>query len=125
SRATVTSATSDEPAVVLAEGSELAFVDVEGAAGIGVAVRAASATLTDVRVTGARSAALAVLCREACDGGTVILTDVVLDKSGLGLWASGARVTMTRGRSAEHDSASLTAAAGVVAQDGAELTLDG
>lgn len=124
-RATITGGTASAPAVLLSEGAALAGVDVLNAGGVGVAVRAASATISDVKVTGAKSAALAVLCKEGCDAGQVELTGVTLEKSTMGLWVSGARVRMKGGRSAEHTSQSLSAAAGVVAQGGAHLDLDG
>jgi hypothetical protein len=125
SRAAITSVAEGEPALSLGERSEAAFLDVRSSPGVGVAVRAASARLSSVHVTSARTAALAVLCREGCSGGEVTLTDVTLEKSGLGLWVSGAHVLMTGGRSAEHASDSLSAAAGVIAQEGARIELDG
>jgi len=128
-RATITGGTATTPAVTVREGSRLERVDIVAPAGVGVAVRAANATVTQVNVTGAKSAAVAVLCRDAenagCSTGTIALVEDVLEKSSLGLWVSGAHVVMTGGRSAEHASTSLSAAMGVVAQAGAKLDLDG
>lgn len=124
-RVSVTGGTATEPAITLREGAALAGVDVVGAAGVAVAVRGASARLSDVKITGAKRAALAVLCKEACAAGEVKLTDVVLEKSSLGLWVSGAKVVAKGGKSVEHAGQGLTAAAGVIAQDGARLELDG
>src|SRR5205814_1154356 len=76
-----------------------------------------------------KSAALAVLCKEAvtpgCASGSIALTNVVLKTSSLGLWVSGAHVVMKGGSSDNHAGTSLSAAAGVIAQDGASLELDG
>lgn len=127
-RATITGGTAQEPAVTLGEGSQLAVVDVVDAVGVGVAVRASSATLSNVTVSGAKTAAVAVLCKEggaaSCASGTVTLTDVLLTKSTLGLWASGAHIAWRGGSSSNHAGTGLTAAAGVIAQDGAKLELD-
>jgi hypothetical protein len=60
----------------------------------------------------------------ACATGKVTLTDVTLTKSSMGLWVSGAHVAWKGGSSTSHASTSLTAAAGVIAQDGAKLELD-
>jgi hypothetical protein len=124
SRATITGGSATEPAVTLGEGSVLASVDVADAAGVGVAVRAASATVSDVTVTGAKSAALAVRCTGgACAAGTVTVKGTTLTKSALGLWVSGAHVAMSDSTSSEHGGQSLASGQGVVAQDGAKLDL--
>ena len=125
SRAVISGGTASEPAVTLHEGSSLHGVDVTGALGVGVAVRAASATLSDVNVSGAKGAALAVLCREGCEAGEVKLSNVSLEKSSLGLWVSGAKLSAKGGKSIGHMGQGLSAAAGVIAQDGASLSLDG
>ena len=129
SRAAITGGTAQNAAISLAEGAQLANVDVFDSVGVGIAIRAASAVVNGVTVTGSKSAALAVLCKEAmtrgCVGGSVVLTNVVLEKSSLGLWVSGAHVVMKGGSSDNHAGTSLSAAAGVIAQDGAQLDLDG
>ena len=79
-------------------------------------------------VRGAKSAALAVRCDgDAClaEGRSVVLADVTLESSVLGLWVSGARVVATGLRSSSHASTGLSSAAGLVAQDGAEVRLTG
>jgi hypothetical protein len=131
SRATITGGTAQEPAVTLGEGALLAVVDVLDSPGVAVAVRASNAVLSDVTVTGAKSAALAVLCKDgvtagaaACAAGSVRLTNVLLTKSALGLWVSGAHVAWNGGGSTSHAGTSLTAAAGVIAQEGARLDLE-
>jgi len=129
-RVTITGGTAQAPALSLGEGSVVAGLDVIDAGGVGVAVRAASARLSDVKVTGAKNAALAVLCRESatpgCAGGTVSIEGTSLEKSSLGLWASGAHVVMKGGRSGDHAaSTGIAGASGVVAVEGAKLELDG
>ncbi len=129
SRAKITGGTAQDAAVSLAEGAQLSGLDVMDSVGVGIAIRAASALVNGVTVTGSKSAALGVLCKEAatpgCATGSVTLTNVVLEKSSLGLWVSGAHVVMKGGSSDNHASTSLSAAAGVIAQDGARLELDG
>ena len=127
-RATITGGTAQQPAVSLAEGSQLVGFDVVDAGGVGVAVRAANALLASVNVSGAKSAALAILCRESatpgCATGTVIVNDVNLTASTLGVWVSGAHLAMKGGSSANHAGTALASAAGVIAQDGAKLELE-
>jgi Right handed beta helix region len=125
-RATVTGGTAQNAAVSLGEGAQLVGIDVIDTAGVGIAVRAAKAALNGVTVTGSKNAALAILCKGAtCAPGAVTLTDVRLEKSSLGLWVSGAHVVMTRGSSANHAGTSLSSAAGMILQDGAQIELDG
>lgn len=128
SRATLTGGTAQEPTVTLGDGAQLALIDVVDAPGVAVAVRAANAVVSNVNVSGAKNAALAILCKEAatpgCATGVVSLTDVMLTKSSLGLWASGAHVSWKGGASASHAGTALAAAAGVIAQDGAKLDLE-
>jgi len=113
--------------VTLAEGAQLVSVRVTGGKGVGVAVRGPSAVLRDVRVDAAASAALAVRCAPACtaEANAITLRNVTLEKSQMGLWASGALVRWTQGVSEGHTSTSLTAAAGLVALDGARVELEG
>jgi hypothetical protein len=126
SRATISGGTEKEPAVTLAEGSALANVDVTGARGVAIAVRAGSASITNVKVSGAKTAALAVLCQgDPCASGVVQALDSTFEKSGLGVWISNAHVVLKGGKSSEHSSESLSAAAGVVVQNGAAVTLEG
>lgn len=125
-RVSITGGTTTEPAVTLANGAELVNADVSGAPGVGVAVRGASATIESVHVTGAKTAALGVLCSDGCDSGMIVLTDVTLEKSKLGLWVHGARVTMNGGHSSLHDGTiGVASGLGIVVEGGAQLTLDG
>jgi len=130
-RATITGGTAQEPAITLGEGAKLALVDVVDAAGVGVAVRGANAVVTNVTVTGAKSAALAVLCHDvgapanapACAAGTITVTDVTLGKSTIGAWFSGAHVSWTGGASSSNAGTGLASAAGIMVVDGARLEL--
>src|SRR5205085_1845057 len=106
-------------------GSELLSVDVAAKKGGGVAVRAASARVVDVNVTGSDSAAIAIACASACSGGTVAIEDSTFTKSRHGLSASGAHVVMKNGRIAENGGTSLTGGLGVVAFGGARFEAEG
>jgi hypothetical protein len=129
SRVRIIGGTAQNAAVSLGEGSQLVAIDVVDSVGVGIAIRAASAQVSGVTVTGSKGAALAVLCKEettpGCATGSVALTNVVLEKSSLGLWVSGAKVVMRGGSSANMAGTSLSSAAGVIAQDGAQLDFDG
>ena len=129
-RATIVGASASSPAIELAggAGSLLQGLDVLRSAGVGIAVRGGAAKLSDVNVEGAKSAALAILCGGAeClnDAHVVILDGVHLKKSAMGMWVSGARVTMNGGECTDHASDGLAASAGIVAQSGARLELTG
>jgi len=127
-RPSITSADRAVPAVALGEGSVLAGVAVVGPAGIGILASAANGRVVDVDVTGAGSAALAVVCaagESACASGTFRVDQVSLAKSAYGLRASGAHVVMTGGRSAEHATTGVSGGFGVLGTDGARLELDG
>ena len=129
-RATIVGASAASPAIELAggAGSALDAVDVLRAPGVGVAVRGGATKIRDVNVEGAKGAALAILCAGAeCmdDAHVVILEGVHLKKSAIGMWVSGARVTMNGGECTDHASDGLAASAGIVAQSGARLELTG
>ena len=129
SRPLITGGSATAPAVTLHEGSQLVSLDVKDTAGVAIAVRAASAFINAVNVTGAKNAALAIVCTASatpgCASGTVTVKNTSLQTSALGLWVSGAHVAMTGGSSSNHTSTSLSSASGIVAQSGASLDLDG
>ncbi len=119
---------SDEPVVSLAEGAQLVGIQIQTSKGVGVAVRGPKAKVRDVSITGAGSAAVAVLCSPSCvepADSTIELSQVKLAQSQMGLWVSGAHVSWTSGESRDHASTGLAVAAGVVAQDGARVDLTG
>jgi hypothetical protein len=125
-RSTISAGTGKDPLVTLGEGAKLVNVDVVNATAVGVAVRAANATLQDVHVTGAKTAAVGILCTgDGCGSGVITLKDLNLEKSELGLWVSGAHVAMSGGRSGENGGTGLTSGLGIVAANGAKLELDG
>ncbi len=106
----------------------LASVDVSSAKGVGVAVRNGGAKVTDVAVQNAKVAALAIRCDGAScgdDAHGVALSDVRLTKSSLGLWMSGATVTIDGGDVSDQTGETLTGGMGVVAQKGAKLIATG
>lgn len=117
----------DQPVVTLSESAQLVGIQIETSKGVGVAVRGPKAKVRDVSVTGAGSAAVAVLCSTACidPADKVELTQVKMAKSQLGLWVSGGFVAWSGGETSEHASTGLAVAAGVVAQDGARVELTG
>lgn len=124
-RASISGGMGESAVVALGAGASLVDVDVANGSNIGVTVRGASATVRNVTSRTNKIGALAVLCDAACDAGSVELTDVVLEKSAIGLYVSGASVRMKGGRSAEHGGSSLSGGFGVVAVGGAKITLDG
>ncbi|HEY8074733.1 MAG TPA: right-handed parallel beta-helix repeat-containing protein [Labilithrix sp.] len=112
------------PVVALGEKSGLAGLDVADA-GVAIAVHAASASISDVHVSGAKIAALAVLCTSNCAQSTVTIANANLETSELGLWVSGAHVAMTGGRSGGHLGTGISSGDGIVATGGATIELDG
>jgi hypothetical protein len=113
------------PVVTLAAGASLSGVSITSAAGIGVLING-HAQLTDVTVDHASTVGIVAWCEEDCHtepGST--LTDVEVTHSGVGLWARGSIVTVEQGRFANNEGFSLGTGYGVVASDGASLTLNG
>jgi hypothetical protein len=125
--------TDDKPAIELAggangAGASLFGIDVVDTKGVGIVVRGGGAHIQDVTVSGAKSAAIAVQCKDASclDGNHVVmLDDVRMKTSAMGLWASGAHVRMKNGESSDHGGETLTGGLGIVAQDGSRLELTG
>ena len=111
---------------VTGDKAQLGNFDLLDAPGTGIAIVARSVRLFDVKVTGAKKAAVAVL--PTTEGGsTATLENVAIEKSTYGLYAQGegVEVTMTGGRVGENGGTSLSSGVGVVAAGGAKLTLDG
>lgn len=102
---------------IIVVGGTVANLDVTNAAGIGIAVKSGG-TLHDVKVSGAKSAAMTIV-------GKTTLEEVVLEKSAIGILAKGAIITMKGGRVAENGTTSLTSGAGIIVADGSTLDLDG
>lgn len=127
SRAALTVTTGAAGAIIVSgDEAQLGNFDLLDAPGTGVAILARSVRLFDVKVTGAKKAAVAVL--PTTEGGaTATLENVAIEKSTYGLYAQGegVEVTMTGGRVGENGGTSLSSGVGVVAAGGAKLTLDG
>ena len=127
-QATFTGGTSTEPVIAIAggAGSGLWNVDVTGAAGVGVAVRNGAATISNVTVTGAKSAAFAALCSGAScltTAGQIVIDSSTFVQSELGIWVSGALVSMTGGGCTDESTTSLSGGMGVVVLAGGRVEL--
>ncbi|MBX3206523.1 MAG: right-handed parallel beta-helix repeat-containing protein [Labilithrix sp.] len=110
---------------VTGDASQIGNLELLAAPGVGIAITARDVKVFDVKVSGAKKAAIAVIAGTTT-GVTATLTNVDLEKNAYGLYAQGeVDVTMTGGRVAENGGTSLSAGAGVVTTDGAKLTLDG
>ena len=126
-RTVITGGSAAQQAVIyVGEGSGLANVEVRDAVGVAIGVRASKARLSNVAVSGAKKAALAVSCLgDGCGGGLVEILDSTFENSSVGVIIGGAHVLLKGGKSSGHASTSLSSAMGVVAQSGARLELDG
>lgn len=125
-RTVITGSNPQLPAIYVGENSGLANVEVKDAVGVAIGVRASKAKLSNVAVSGAKKAALAVSCvGDGCGAGLVEIIDSTFENSSIGVIVGGAHVLLKGGKSSGHASTSLSAAMGVVAQSGARLELDG
>lgn len=94
--------------------------------GGGIAIDPGPARLVGVKVTQAKKNAVSATCtRPDCAAREVVLTDCELSQSAVGLRVKGARVRVEGGRIAEQAGKSLSAGSGVVASEGASVTLAG
>ncbi|MFC1609382.1 right-handed parallel beta-helix repeat-containing protein [Myxococcota bacterium] len=117
-----------EPALTLREGAALWDVSVRRAAGIAVFVPSAVASIGEVQIKEAEVAAIAIACTgSTCREGDneISIHDAEVTGNELGIWASGARVSLVGGVIADQNTTRLTGGHGVVAADGAELTMMG
>ncbi|MBT3221362.1 MAG: hypothetical protein HN348_19945 [Proteobacteria bacterium] len=123
----ITSSDEDEPAITLAgDGSTGIYgITVEDAGHNGVFVDGASAELSDVTITNAARAGLAISCEADCldDGKGVIVDGVEVSGSTMGIWISGARVTVTNSTVKDNTSLSASGGWGVIAIEGAEILI--
>lgn len=119
----------EAPAVLLVGGARSGAygVRVLGAEGEGIRVEGGPAELHDVEVADASASALVLTCAEGCtdESDAIEVVRAVLRSSRFGLWAHGTRVIASDGESGDHDSAALTSGYGVIASEGADLTLTG
>jgi nitrous oxidase accessory protein NosD len=94
--------------------------------GGGIAIEPGPARLVGVTVTQSQKSALTATCTRAdCADREVVLTDCELTQSAVGLRVKGARVRVEGGRIAEQAGRSLSAGSGVVASEGASVTMHG
>lgn len=94
--------------------------------GYGIVIQPGPARLVEVSVSSAgRSALLATCADGSCPAEETTLESCSLTQGAVGLWASGARVRVEGGRIAESRGLSLSTGHGVVATQGAQVTLRG
>lgn len=118
--------TDGEPVLTVRGGNRTVVqgVRVVAGAGGGIAIEPGPARLLGVKVTQAQKNAVTSTCTRAdCAEREVVLSDCELTGNAVGLRVKGARVRVEGGRIAEQTGASLSAGSGVVASDGAALTL--
>jgi len=96
--------------------------------GIGVLVSGSQGTVKDVSVMGASRSAFAAY-RDKSLGGPdtmpaegVVISNVDLHASGMGLWASNVRITLEGGQISDNAGDNLTSGYGLVAIDGTQLS---
>jgi hypothetical protein len=89
----------------------------------GVAIEPGPVSLIGVKVAQAQRNALSATCTKDCVDRDVVLTDCELTQSAVGLRVVGAKVRVERGRIAEAAGKALSAGSGVVASDGANVSL--
>ncbi len=133
----VSLAAADRATVILTDGDPVLTVRggtrsvVQGlrivaGAGGGIAIEPGPARLIGVAVSQSKKNALTATCTQSdCAEREVVLTDCELTQSAVGLRARGARVRIEGGRIAEHAGKSLSAGSGVVASQGASVTMQG
>ncbi len=119
--------TGGDPVLTIKGGrrSTLQGVRIVATGASGVAIEPGPASLIGVKVTQAQRSALVASCTNDCADREVLLTDCELTQSAVGLRVSGAKVRLERGRVAEGVGKSLSLGSGVVASDGASVTLTG
>ncbi|HEY3450346.1 MAG TPA: right-handed parallel beta-helix repeat-containing protein [Myxococcales bacterium] len=126
---TLQGAEASAPTVRLAPGAGLYRVKVVGPPGVkttGVVIETGPATLREVTVSGAKLGVYAI-CEEDCGRVGILskLDDVAIVGNSNGLWVNGAQVQVTGGRIAEQQPVSLSSGLGVVASNGAKLSMSG
>lgn len=89
----------------------------------GVAIEPGPVSLIGVKVAQAQRNALSATCTKDCVDRDVVLTDCELTQSAVGLRVFGAKVRVERGRIAEAAGKTLSSGSGVVASDGANVSL--
>ncbi len=126
-RAAITVAGSPGPAIELEDNAKLGNIDLSVTnVSVGVAIRVPNARVFDVKVSGAKSAALAVNCSDAaaCGAGTIALDNVSLEKSNYGLWALGGHLVIKGGRVGDNGGTSLSSGLGMFAGDSTKIEIE-
>ncbi len=113
--------------VLTVEGGERTLVQgvrIVGGTGAGIAIDPGPARLIGVKVMQASTSAVTSTCtRPDCENREVVLTDCELTQSAVGLRLKGAYARLEGGRLAQQQGTSLSAGSGLVASDGAHVTL--
>jgi Right handed beta helix region len=120
--------TGGDPVLMVKGGSRsiVRGVRIVGGSGSGIAIDPGPAQLIGVAVTQSQRSAISATCsRPDCAEREIVITDCEVTQSAVGLRVTGARVTVEGGRIAEQLGSSLSSGSGVVASDGAALTLRG
>ena len=127
-RVTITSSDKDEPAITLdgSPNSGVYGISVDDAQHNGILVDGASSELVDVTISDAVRAGLAISCDESSclDAGEGVVVDgIEISGCSMGIWVSGARLSMTDSTIKDNTSLSTSGGWGVVATDGAETNI--
>ncbi|MDP3236309.1 MAG: right-handed parallel beta-helix repeat-containing protein [Myxococcales bacterium] len=97
---------------------------IVGGSGSGIAIEPGPVQLISVAVTQSQQSAITATCsRPDCAEREIAMTDCEVTQSAVGLRIVGARVSVEGGRIAEQLGTSLSSGSGVVASDGAAVTL--
>jgi hypothetical protein len=125
--ATVT-LTGGDPVLTVKGGSRsiVRGLRIVGGSGSGIAIEPGPVQLISVAVTQSQKSAITATCsRPDCAEREIAMTDCEVTQSAVGLRILGARVSVQGGRIAEQLGTSLSSGSGVVASDGAAVTLRG
>lgn len=120
--------TGGDPVLTVKGGSRsiVRGVRIVGGSGSGIAIDPGPAQLISVAVTQSQHSAISATCsRPDCAEREIVMTDCEVTQNAVGLRIVGARVRVEGGRIAEQLGTSLSSGSGVVASDGAALTLHG
>lgn len=118
--------TGGDPVLTVKGGSRsiVRGVRIVGGSGSGIAIEPGPVQLISVAVTQSQQSAITATCsRPDCAEREIAMTDCEVTQSAVGLRVVGARVSVEGGRIAEQLGTSLSSGSGVVASDGAALTL--
>jgi nitrous oxidase accessory protein NosD len=112
--------------VLTVEGGERSLVQglrIVAGTGSGIAIDPGPAKLIGVKVMQASTNAITSTCDRDCDTREVLMTDCELTENAVGIRLKGARVRIEGGRIADQKGRSLSSGSGLVASDGAHVTM--